>query len=776
MFRQSVLVGVSLLILFPAWSVLAVPEGLVLYWPFNEGQGTLAGDLSGNGNDGAVEGGALWVPGMLRTGLAFNGVNSVVRGPHIPFNSRSFTHAMWVKPSSLPGDQSVFSQYQASSANQGLHYRISGAGGLRMGFYSNDLDLPAGTVRVDTWYHLAFWYDFENQYRKVYVNGELAGEGTATPYLGTAGDTLVGSFWRPDRADRVPEWFNGTIDDVQVYDRALTDAEIQEIMLGLTDPSLAYDPVPADGSVDVPCDITLGWSAGDAATAHDVYFGTAFDDVNDAGQADPRDVLVSQGQTETSCDPADVLDFGTTYYWRVDEVGEAPDHAITKGEVWSFTTEPYGYPIADLTVQASAEETTSPAIRTIDGSGLDEFDQHGVDLKTMWVSTTGLPAWIQYTFDKVYRLTELWVWNANSELESFTGFGAKDVVIEVSADGETWTALENVPEFAQGTGDATCTANTVIDLGEIMAKSVKLTINDNWGETATVSLSEVRFFYKPVQAFGPQPQTNAVGVSVETDLAWRPGREATAHVVYIGTDGDAVASGAVSGETVTDHIYTPAELMLATGYFRKVDEVGDSGTYVGGVWSFTTEESRVVDDFESYNDDIDAETTIWHAWIDGVTNASGSYVGYETAKGGTFAETGVVHGGSQSMPLTYDNTKSPYYSEVERTFDSAQDWTTHGAGTLSLFFQGITTNSAEGLYVTVRDNSKSETVAHSNPAATRVAEWQQWTIPLTQFAAAGVKTTAVKSLAIGVGNRASPTAGGTGKIYIDDVALGVLQQ
>ena len=54
---------------------------------------------------------------------------------------------------------------------------------------------------------------------------------------------------------------------------------------------------------------------------------------------------------------------------------------------------------------------------------------------------------------------------------------------------------------------------------------------------------------------------------------------------------------------MTDHSYTPADLMLATEYFWKVDEVGDAGTYPGDVWSFTTEEYAVVEDFESYNDD-----------------------------------------------------------------------------------------------------------------------------------------------------------------------------
>ena len=179
----------------------------------------------------------------------------------------------------------------------------------------------------------------------------------------------------------------------------------------------------------------------------------------------------------------------------------------------------------------------------------------------------------------------------------------------------------------------------------------------------------------------------------------------------------------------------------------------------------------MIDDFESYNDDIDAQTTIWQAWIDGMTNqASGSQVGYTDSP---FAERAVVHSGKQSMPLTYDNTKSPFYSEAERTFDTAQDLTAHGADSLSVYFQGIAGNSAEGLYLTVKDSAgKSKTVASSNASATTAASWQQWKIPLSEFTSAGVKMTAVKSIVVGVGNRTSPTAGGTGKVYIDDLGYG----
>jgi len=538
--------------------------------------------------------------------------------------------------------------------------------------------------------------------------------------------------------------------------------------------ALAYDPQPEAGAVDVLHDTILAWSAGQFAATHDVYFGAVFADVNDASRADPRNVLLSQDQAAASFDP-DLLDFGRTYYWRIDEVNAAPDNTIHKGQVWSFTTEPFGYPVTPVAVQASGQQPGSLALRTIDGSGLDEDDRHSVNLQDMWLTPGGLPAWIQYEFDKVYKLHELWVWNSNQLIEAFLGFGAKNVTVEYSTDGTTWTVLEGVPQFARASGAATYTANTTVDLGDVMAKFVKLTISSNWGGMAPqTGLSEVRFFYVPVQAFAPQPADDAVDVRVETGLAWRPGREAGSHVVYIGTDSAAVASASVAGQSVADPECTPTDLQFGAEYFWRVDEVGETGTYAGDVWSFTTESFGTIDDFEDYTDDVDAEATIWHAWIDGLTTQSnGSQVGYDVSP---FAERSVVHGGQQAMPLAYNNSASPYYSEAERTFDTPQDWTAHGADTLSLYFHGATgetDNSPEGLYVTIKDRSnKSKTVMNPDPAATTSADWRQWTIPLSEFGSAGVDVKAVKAIVIGVGNRVSPASGGTGRLFIDDIEFG----
>ena len=115
----------------------------------------------------------------------------------------------------------------------------------------------------------------------------------------------------------------------------------------------------------------------------------------------------------------------------------------------------------------------------------------------------------------------------------------------------------------------------------------------------------------------------------------------------------------------------------------EINEAATPKVWAGDVWSFSTAESFVVDDFESYDDD---DNRIYDTWIDGLTNGNtGSTVGYVQAP---FAERTILHGGKQSMPLDYNNTASPFYSEAERSWDSPQDWTANGADTLTLYFRG----------------------------------------------------------------------------------------
>jgi hypothetical protein len=546
----------------------------------------------------------------------------------------------------------------------------------------------------------------------------------------------------------------------------------------------AVDPIPEDGAVDVPRDTALSWGPGPYAEAHNVYFGDNFDDVNNADTTNTRDVLVSEGQTATTYDPEGLLEFGQTYYWRIDEVNAPPDSTVFKGDVWSFTTEPYAYPIANITATASSSNTTDMGPeKTTDGSGLNASDQHSVEPTDMWLSSaTGpQPTWIQYEFDRTYILLEMWVWNSNQILESLFGLGAKDVTVEYSEDGVSWTSLGDV-EFAQATGSADYTHDTTVDMASAMAKYVRLTTNSNWGGLLPqYSLSEVRFFYIPVQAREPKPISGGKGIERDVVLDWREGREAASHEVSFSSDKDAVINDTAPVDMATESRYEPGLLDFGQTYYWKVNEVNDAASpssWEGDLWSFSTIEYFVVDDFEGYDT---GDNQIWFAWHDGLGygtagtepyfagNGTGAAVGDETTD--SFTEEIIVHGGNQAMPLFYDNNQQGKfkYSEAELTLSDTRDWTEGGATELSLWFNGESNNAAEPMYVALNGNA---IVYNDNPDAALITEWTQWNIDLQAFADQGVNLANVNTIAIGLGDKTNPVAGGSGKVYFDDIAVG----
>ena len=132
----------------------------------------------------------------------------------------------------------------------------------------------------------------------------------------------------------------------------------------------AAAPIPADGATDVQRGATLSWTAGQYPSTHDVYFGTAFADVNSASRTNAKGVLASQGQADATFDPPGSLAYGQTYYWRIDEVNTSADGTIYKGGVWSFTVEPYGYPLTKVTATASSSQPSMGPENTVNGSGM----------------------------------------------------------------------------------------------------------------------------------------------------------------------------------------------------------------------------------------------------------------------------------------------------------------------------------------------------------------------------------------------------------------------
>ncbi len=116
------------------------------------------------------------------------------------------------------------------------------------------------------------------------------------------------------------------------------------------------------------------------------------------------------------------------------------------------------------------------------------------------------------------------------------------------------------------------------------------------------------------------------------------------------------------------------------------------------------------------------------------------------------------------MPFWYDNSIL-MYSEVEKTLTYPRDWTEGGVGVLSIWFRGISDNAAEPMYVALNG---SAVVTHDNPNAAQIDEWTEWTIDLQAF---GVNLAKVNTIALGLGNRNNPQAGGSGTMYFDDIRL-----
>ncbi len=314
------------------------------------------------------------------------------------------------------------------------------------------------------------------------------------------------------------------------------------------------------------------------------------------------------------------------------------------------------------------------------------------------------------------------------------------------------------------------------DPGPLEAEKVYYWRVDEFDGAGTYK-GDVWTFTTPGAVGNPQPANGAADVAMTTTLTWTAATNATSHQVYLGLDKETVrAADASSPEykgnpALGSESLDPGKLAWHALYYWRVDAVTNAGTVKGPVWSFTTADFLMVDDFESYTDDDVAGQAIWQTWIDGFGVAdNGAQVGYLIPP---YCEQTIVHGGSQSMPLVYDNTAPVTNSEAELTLTAPRDWTTEGVGTLSLWFRGSSGNAAEPLYVAISNSAGAPAiVANDDPDATAARSWTQWRVPLQAFADQGINLTNVNKLAIGLGSKSGmPEAGGTGTMYIDDIRL-----
>jgi hypothetical protein len=678
----------------------AADPDLVGYWKFDETSGTTAHDASGNGQDGTLNGDPQWVAGILGGALEFDGNGDYVDVGNDPiFNiTGQITVACWIKVSQFTvswqaiftmGDDSWRLQRQTTTDN--LCWACTGVTGTPGNWWLH------GNVNVNDgeWHHAAGVYDGSKYY--LYVDGELdVSKDTSGMMSVSSYPVMIGA-----NAQQSGREFEGLIDDVRVYKRALIDTEILGVMSGGgADYPLASGPVPKDGVYHMDTWVNLSWRAGDFAVSHDVYLGDNFDDVSTGTES-----TFQGNQTSTFLVAGfpgfaypDGLIPGKTYYWRVDEVNDAEPNSPWKGDVWSFTIPP----------------KTAYAPDPIDAA-----EQVDLDVELSWTPGFGAKLHTVYFGDNFYDVN-----NASGGLPQ----GAATYTPELLELAKTY--YWRVDEF-----DAVDTYKGAV-----------------WS------------FLTQGVVESPDPAKGAVDVTQTPILTWVPGIFGASHGVYFGTDVFSLelkGSGNLGSES-----FDPGQLEWNTTYYWRIDEANNANAnspWTGPLWSFTTANFLIVDDFESYNDLDPADpdsNRIFNAWIDGYDDpANGSLVGYDNPP---LAEQTIVHSGNQSMPMSYDNSVGK--SEATLTLTSNRDWTVNGVDTLTIWFRGDSGNTAENLYVALNGNAR---VDHDNPDVTTITSWTQWNIDLSRFADQGVNLSNVTSITLGF----SSVTGSTGMVYFDDIRL-----
>jgi len=625
---------------------LIVRADLVFYLPGEDAVNPI--DESANPATVIVQGSLNSVEAQIGNGLEFNGNNAnrieVKHAPKLEGMS-ALSIAAWILPRNIASHEGMcivskrVTTGDADSYNlfiwtgQLIEARVNYAGIIQTQTAFQD----------DTWYHVALVFDGRGnpgEKMKLYVNGVLE---TSGDHPDNAVNQGGASLWVGD-LDAVRNFpWDGILDEVRIYNHALSEVQILSAMLGKPWP-YAFGPDPADGALHEDTWVTLSWTPGEPAASHDIYMAENYDDVLNA----TRDSDAFQGNLTEAFSIAGFFGYpypdglvpGTTYYWRIDEVNESDPNSPWKGDVWSFSIPP------------KTAYSPNPA----DGA---EFIDLDVQLK--WT----------------------------------TGFGAK---LHYVVFGEDFDEVSNT---AMGKPNGTTTYNP----GPLkLAKTYYWRVDESDG--FGTYKGQVWSFTTAGAVSNPNPADGTGDVSPTQILTWNAGAVAASHEVYFGTDADAVKNATTASpeykgpKALGEESYDPGELMLDTTYYWRIDEVNNTSSdspWKGNVWSFSTGDFFVIDDFEDYDAN---DNQIWYSWHDGLGygvagtdpyyagNGTGAAVGDETTA--SYTEQTIVHSGLQSMPVAYDNNKQGYskYSAVEYTLTDQRDWTAEGVTELSLWFRG----------------------------------------------------------------------------------------
>lgn len=221
----------------------AFRENVVSAWTFEEGSGKAVKDISGNGNNGEIIGGAQWTDGKIGKALDFDGSTGYVL---IPFgnsmeliNKRDFTFAAWFRPDAVPSEnKEVFQQGDKNGTGRTWLYLAANTGEIQT-YLGNAATLSGVQIEPEKWYHTAMVITEAGGTDTIqfYINGEPAGTPSQKGLEDSQGDFFIGCH------KNITNFWAGIIDEVALINKALNQAEIKTLMSGGIQGVLSIEPM-----------------------------------------------------------------------------------------------------------------------------------------------------------------------------------------------------------------------------------------------------------------------------------------------------------------------------------------------------------------------------------------------------------------------------------------------------------------------------------------------------------------------------------------------------
>jgi hypothetical protein len=560
----------------PVWQFRAVsPKGLVGHWKLDEASGTAVADNSNYRQHGAITGmpEATWTAGKFGNGLQYkNPVNTgavrVAHAEHLMFDQNAFSISLWVKLTS--GASNYNSAAPAKDCYLIQKGQFTDPGGKWYGIQLRDsvltfaIDDAAVKSNVDislrkatafhifnnNWTNIVAIKDTSAKLIRLFINGVQAGTKayTTNGTIGKIAPLLIGN-----SAENKP--FHDIMDDVRLYNYALTAAEINALQTNTPLVAKATDPKPAHNA-EVPYgDVLLQWKG--KGQAYDLYFGS-----------DPANLSpLAFGITPSEFNLPGQTTLGT-YFWRVDVIR---DGEKATGDVWTFTIADRVAPTVvtkniDLFLDENGQASLMPS--DLDNGSNDAYGISGyaIDRTVFDCSSAGAQQVILTVTDN----------NGNTASAPATVFVkdtiapkalAKNITLTLTGGGVQLSAAD----LNNGSSDACGISSMSIDrasfgCNDIGVHEVVLKVTDVHGNVSTANAT--------VTIDGKLP-VPAITVS-RTDATYTGGDD---HAIYLGYGAQAITLNADDDSGPASYTWNPGTDLSSTTVAAPVFTPSQDGVY-----------------------------------------------------------------------------------------------------------------------------------------------------------------------------------------------------